>query len=170
MSSFKWKPPDYNTIDFLVKTPKKDGRDIIGSEMVNGVLQNYKICHLYVGQSSRQQVVMNAAKLVMDGDPEHTKKDAFQKSEYGTYEPVLFTPTNPPLENAYECKVPLRDIGNGTLVMFAVDTIEEDKNVSGEDNVEEEDDAMVIHRSKSNVEEDPFDGETIVEFKYDGYA
>ena len=167
MSSFKWKPPDYNTIDFLVKTPKKDGRDIIGSEMVNGVLQNYKICHLYVGQSSRQQVVMNAAKLVMDGDPEHTKKDAFQKSEYGTYEPVLFTPTNPPLENAYECKVPLRDIGNGTLVMFAVDTIEEDKNVSGEDNVEEEEDTMVIHRSKSNVEEDPFDGETIVEFKYD---
>ena len=171
MSSFKWKPPEYNTIDFLVKTFKKDGREVIGSEMVNGVLQNYKLCHLYVGQNSRQQVIMNAAKIVMDGDTEHTKQDNFQKSEYearrGTYEPVLFTPTNPPLEKAYECKIPLRDIGNGTLVMFAIDTIEENKNVSGEDDVVEGEDAIMINRANVKVEEEPFDGETIVEFKYD---
>jgi hypothetical protein len=171
MSSFKWKPPEYNTIDFLVKNAKKDGRDIIGSEMVNGVLQNYKLCHLYVGQNSRQQVIMNAAKIVMDGDTEHTKQDNFQKSEYqtrqGTYEPVLFTPTNPPLEKAYECKIPLRDIGNGSLVMFAIDTIEENKNVSDADDVVEGEDAIMINRANVKVEEEPFDGETIVEFKYD---
>lgn len=171
MSSFKWKPPEYNTIDFLVKTFKKDGREVIGSEMVNGVLQNYKMCHLYVGQNSRQQVIMNAAKIVMDGDPDYTKQDAFQKSEYeakrGTYEPVLFTPTNPPLEKAYECKIPLRDIGNGSLVMFAIDIIEENKNVSDEDDVVEGEDAIMINRANVKVEEEPFDGETIVEFKYD---
>ena len=55
--SFKWKPPEFNTIDFLIKIVKdNNNQDIINNECVQGIdlttgikLNQYKSLHLYVG-------------------------------------------------------------------------------------------------------------------------
>ena len=59
--SFKWKPPEFNTIDFLVTTKKTEsGEDFIGNifedgtNMIDNVqLTQYKTLILRVGFSER---------------------------------------------------------------------------------------------------------------------
>ena len=39
------KPPEDNTIDFLVRIQQEDGKDKIGYKNVNGVIKNTRLCY-----------------------------------------------------------------------------------------------------------------------------
>ena len=138
--SFKWKPVDYNTIDFLVTTKKGvNGKDIIQNIFESGLntvmdktLTQYKTLILRVGYDEKKHGYLNpCANLIEDKFPSVGDVD----NEQG-YKPVPFYPTNPFDPEAHICNIPLVSDPNGVLQMFS-----EDKEV--------------------------FDDETIVEFKYD---
>ena len=129
--SFKWKPPQYNTIDFLIVTKKTEtGRDKIkhifqeGNDMVNSNNQmlQYKTIELRVGFNSSQHGFVNPCQDVIDGKfPENLTYDNRD------YKPVPFFPTEPsPSFKVHLCNIPLSD-GN----MFIEDNTEtfEDKTI-----------------------------------------
>jgi len=95
--SFKWKPPKYNTIDFLVSTNKNDSdEDIInniyndGKDMLkNAQIQTYKTLHLRVGFDEKKHGFLNPCEDVMENNI------FSQKDGKNNYKPVPFYPTNP---------------------------------------------------------------------------
>jgi len=133
--SFKWKPPKYNTIDFLVSVKKdktgkdevhhifQEGRNLTG---VQNVVQ-YKVVELRCGFDERKDGYVNPMLNLIQGDlpnPGQDNKDS--------YKPVAFQPTNPYDPNAHICNVMLHDNGNSDLAMmteeneyFETDTIVE---------------------------------------------
>lgn len=129
--SFKWKPPEFNTIDFLVITKKSEtGKDIIkhlfqdGSDMgknKNNLVQ-YKTIELRVGFNPKQHGFINPCQDVIDGNfPGSVDYDDRE------YKPVPFFPTEPsPNFNVHLCNIPLTN-GN----MFIEDNTEtfEDKTI-----------------------------------------
>lgn len=108
--SFKWKPPEFNTIDFLVRTKKIGLQDEIkyinnGTEIIP-----HKILHLYVGYDPKKHGQLNPQQILFNGGQ--------AKTEETKYSPVLFTPTNPTDPNAYICYVPLKNDSNGDMKMY----------------------------------------------------
>jgi len=139
-SSFKWKPPEFNTIDFLVTVKKdKSGRDEIHTVFQEGrnlsgaqeVLQ-YKTLVLRCGFDEKKHGYINPSQDVIDGK---TPSPEDVDNEDG-YQPVPFVPTDPYDRNASYCNVMLNDTGNGELVLLT-------------------------------EEREFFEENTIVEFKYD---
>ena len=119
--SFKWKPPQYNTIDFLVSTKKdKNGKDEVHNVFQDGIdLQNqtnivqYKTLILHCGFSRRDHGYINPMlDVINDVLPNTDEKDNSQK-----YQPVPFQPTNPYDINAQYCNVELKDNGNGLVML-----------------------------------------------------
>ena len=138
--SFKWKPLNQNTIDFLITTKKdKSLKEFVGNIFESGIdtlkseqLQQYKTIILRVGYDERKHGYINpCAAIIEDNIPRAGDVDL----EDG-YKPVPFYPTNPYDPEACICNVPLREDENGVLQMFT-------RN------------------------EEIFDDETIVEFSYD---
>ena len=138
--SFKWKPLNQNTIDFLITTKKdKSLKEFVGNIFESGIdtlkseqLQQYKTIILRVGYDERKHGYINpCAAIIEDNIPRAGDIDL----EDG-YKPVPFYPTNPYDPEACICNIPLREDENGVLQMFT-------KN------------------------EEIFDDETIVEFSYD---
>lgn len=139
--SFKWKPPEFNTIDFLVTTQKgENGEDIVKNIFENGDnlqasdnLTQYKTLVLRVGFDERRHGYINPCEdVIQDRLPKRTTRE-----DKNQYKPVPFYPTNPtPKFPAYLCNVVLEKRGSDNVLLT-------------EDN--------------SGVIED----ETIVEFKYD---
>ena len=129
--SFKWKPPEFNTIDFLVTTKKSEtGKDIIkhlfqeGNDMgknKNNLVQ-YKTIELRVGFNPKQHGFINPCQDVIDGNyPSSVDYDDRE------YKPVPFFPSEPsPNFNVHLCHIPLIN-GN----MFIEDNTEtfEDKTI-----------------------------------------
>ena len=140
-ASFKWKPPEYNTIDFLVTTQKTDsGHDFVGNIFEKGdnmrATDNhtqYKTLILRVGFDERRHGYLNPCDdVIQDKLPRKTTRE-----DASSYKPVPFYPVNPtPQYPAYICNIVLENKGN-TDVMTTED--------------------------KEQVIED----ETIVEFRYD---
>jgi hypothetical protein len=138
--SFKWKPLNQNTIDFLITTKKnKNGTDVVGNIFENGVdnmkseqLQQYKTIILRVGYDERKHGYINPCAAVIDDKLPH----AGEVDTSEGYKPVPFYPTNPYDPEACICNIPLREDQNGVLQMFT-------------------------------SQDEIFDDETIVEFSYD---
>ena len=138
--SFKWKPLNQNTIDFLITTKKnQNGIDTIGNIFENGIdtmkseqLQQYKTIILRVGYDERKHGYINPCAAVIDDKlPQAGDVDNGEG-----YKPVPFYPTNPYDPDTCVCNIPLREDDNGVLQMF----------------------------SRQN---EIFDDETIIEFSYD---
>lgn len=141
--SFKWKPPQFNTIDFLVSTKKNtdDTQDIVGNIFQDGInasayeqLSQYKTLILRVGFDEKQHGYINpCADVINDKIPvfqnDNTNRDS-------NYRPLPFYPTNPSDDNASVCKIMLKSDENGN------------KHLMTEEN-------------------EVFGDETIVEFRYD---
>jgi hypothetical protein len=118
--SFKWKPPEFNTIDFLITT-KKDGKgyDLIGNLFQDGVnttkldsIVQYKTIILRVGFSQKNHGFLNPQENII--------QNVFPKREpyYNDYKPAPFYPTDPtPNYDIHICKIPLSIIGNKKLMM-----------------------------------------------------
>ena len=139
--SFKWKPLNQNTIDFLITTKKNQTTmtDFVGNIFEGGIdtlrseqLQQYKTIILRVGYDERKHGYLNpCAAIIDDKIPSASDVDL----EEG-YKPLPFYPTNPYDPDTHICNIPLREDENGVAQMFT-------------------------------AENEIFDDETIVEFNYD---
>ena len=131
-NSFKWKPPEFNTIDFLVKVQRISGQDII--EYVNNEdsIKGHKILSLSVGYDVNKDGEINSQQLMFDG--------ITTRGGAEDYKAVLFSPTNPIDQLASTCFVPLKNDTSGEMKIFTennepieTDTVIEFKYVFNED-------------------------------------
>lgn len=120
--SFKWKPAQYNTIDFLVKTIKNaDGNEVVTPIFQGGMdtssitqLDEYKTVVLCVGYDPSKHGYINPCQDVLDDKlPEFKDVDNEQD-----YKPAEFVPTNPSIPDVGICHVMLRKDDSGVNQMF----------------------------------------------------
>lgn len=139
---FKWKPPEFNTIDFLVSTKKNDQHnDYIGHIFNEGTsahngadITQYKSLILRVGFDEKKHGYLNPCEDVID-DKLPSYKENLDDEE--TYKPIPFYPTKPYDPNACKCNVILTEGSYSILHMMTEDKTE------------------------------TFEDDTIVEFRYD---
>lgn len=120
--SFKWKPPQYNTIDFLVSTKKgPNGEDITSSMFQSGMdvtnkdqLLLYKTLILRVGFDSKKHGYMNPCEDIYNDK----LPNAENIDDEEPYKPVRFYPTNPYDPDASICNIILKEDSNGNKQMF----------------------------------------------------
>jgi hypothetical protein len=105
--SFKWKPPEFNTIDFLVNVKKdSSNKEIIGNLFKDGVnmtsedqITQFKILSLHCGFDQGKHGFINPCQDVLD--------DKFPTNEShgdnSNYKPVPFYPSNPYDNDAHIC-------------------------------------------------------------------
>lgn len=103
--SFKWKPPEFNTIDFLVQW--KDIHYISSTKAQN--TEPYMFAHLYVGHDPKQGM-LNPQDVLFKGK-------VTSLHEPSGYTKTLFIPSDPYDSQAYHAYLPLLD-SQGTLTPF----------------------------------------------------
>lgn len=126
--SFKWKPAEFNTIDFLVRMKKDDkGKDFVGTEFENGTymdsnftVNQYKTLVLHCGFDEKMHGYINPFQQLVDGD--FAKKNAAIDEDAevrpeSTYGARPFMPTNPADAKACLCNISLIDDGAGKSYM-----------------------------------------------------
>lgn len=118
---FKWKPPQFNTIDFLVSTVKSNQSDKVSLLYQNGVnmendkqIESYKTLILKVGFDMKKHGFLNPCESMLNGVFDTQKN----RDDTNSYQPMPFYPTNPYIENANVCNVLLRPDENNNLQMF----------------------------------------------------
>ena len=124
--SFKWKPPKYNTIDFLITTIKNiSGEDEIKPVFEDGInsslstqLSEYKIAELRCGFSAKRDGYINPCQDVIDDKLPEFKQNTDDKYS-NDYVPRRFYPTEPYDINAGLCKIMLRTDDSGSKQMFS---------------------------------------------------
>jgi hypothetical protein len=123
--SFKWKPPQFNTIDFLVTTTKNpNGDDVIKSLFEDGIsasstvqYNDYKVIELRCGFSERNDGFINPCQDIIDDIlPEY--KPRFEDKKTNDYMPKRFYPTEPYDPNAGVCNIMLKMDDSGSKQMF----------------------------------------------------
>ena len=144
--SFKWKPAEYNTIDFLITTKKSpNGSDIITPIFENGLntsivsqFTQYKTLILRCGFDENKHGYINPCQDVIDDKlPIIKKEDSNQVNRLeNNYKPVQFFPSVPYDPMAGLCNILLEEDENNNFQMFT-----EERQV--------------------------FEDNTIIEFKYD---
>ena len=126
--SFKWKPPKYNTIDFLITTVKgANGEDIIKPIFEDGLntelviqLNEYKTIQLRCGFNELEDGYINPCQDVIDDKlPEY--KIRFEETKQNNYVPQQFYPTEPYDPKAGLCKIMLKMDESGVKQMFSIE-------------------------------------------------
>lgn len=147
-SSFKWKPPEFNTIDFLVTTKKDEfGNEIIknqintGTDMVGSTqMKTTKTIELRVGWNPNKHGYVDPINDLLNDNLPEKKWGNYNEDDYRA---EVFKPTNPtPDWKVYEQEMELH-VGSGNS----------DKGV------------MMTEEG----DEEPFEDNTIVEFYWDKY-
>jgi hypothetical protein len=123
--SFKWKPPQYNTIDFLVSTKKgADGNDIVtpifesGQNMYEPTQFNqYKTLILKVGFDEKRHGYINPCQDVLDDKLPQLKESENEDN----YRPVQFYPSEPFDPQAGLCNIMLESDATKNPQMFTTD-------------------------------------------------
>jgi hypothetical protein len=112
--SFKWKPPEFNTIDFLVEVQQKQGADDVHyfTSLQQKEVVPYKRLHLHVGYDSKKDGMIDPQNLLFKGE--------FAASTSSTYQKALFVPTSPYDPTAYQCYLPLREDSTGEQNMYTL--------------------------------------------------
>jgi hypothetical protein len=119
--SFKWKPPEFNTVDFLVSIKKdKTGKDEIHNIFQEGknatgsqnILQ-YKTLILRCGFDEKKHGYLNPFNDLINDNVSYNKN----VDDTNSYQPVAFQPTNPYDENAKYCNIYLKDEGSKQLLI-----------------------------------------------------
>ena len=107
--SFKWKPPEYNTIDFYIKFKKTNlGNVYIGNIANTGTdlthdscIKQYLQLILNVGFDEKRHGYINPCQDMID---DNIKRDT-QNTSKSQYVPAQFYPTNPSDTDAGICNV-----------------------------------------------------------------
>jgi len=134
--SFKWKPPKFNTIDFLVTTKKGDtGADLVTPIFQEGMavsstiqLNEYKTLILRCGFDEKKHGFLNPCQDVIE-DKLPSVKDI--DNEDG-YKPVQFFPTDPYDPTAGITNIMLEKDDTGVNQMFT-----EEREVFGDNTIVE---------------------------------
>ncbi len=112
--SYKWKPSEHNSIDFLVMTKKDEtGKDELGYLYSNGLnmsgdeLIQYKTVFLNIGFNGFNPC-QNVYNDVMSIDKSN-------------YKPAKFYPSNPSDESTHICNIPLKMSNDGSMQMYTED-------------------------------------------------
>lgn len=127
--SFKWKPPQYNTIDFLVNTVKSaSGEDVIkpifeeGNNLSLGTqFTQYKTIQLMCTYSEKKHgtIYLNPCQdLIEDKLPEF-KTINFEEKHTNDVQPMQFYPINPYDPTAGITNILLKKDDNNTFQMFS---------------------------------------------------
>lgn len=120
--SFKWKPPDFNTVDFLVSIKKdKNGKDEIHNIFKEGkntmgyqnVVQ-YKALILRCGFNEKDHGFLNPTQNIID-DILPSLEDIDNEEKY---KPVPFQPTNPYDNNACFCNIFIQKDGSDDILLM----------------------------------------------------
>ena len=128
--SFKWKPPEFNTIDFLVSIKKdSSGRDEIHNVFIDGEsldktgssIKQYKTLELRCGYDPKKHGYMNPYQDILNGN--FPNKD--YNDDNNNYKPVIFMPNNPYQENAHICNVFLNTTNNKSYILTEPDNSNE---------------------------------------------
>jgi hypothetical protein len=137
--SFKWKPPHYNTIDFLVTTEKDaNGNDVVKPIFEDGLntdsavqFSEYKSIVLRCGFSEKNDGFINPCQDIIDDNlPKYTYR--YEDKQENDYIPKRFYPTEPYDPNAGLCKIMLKLDDAGSKQMFS-----EDNEVFGDNTIVE---------------------------------
>ena len=124
--SFKWKPPQYNTIDFLVTTEKgPNGDDVIKTLFEDGLnnidivqLNEYKKIVLRCGFNEKRDGFINPCQDIIDDKlPQYQAR--YEDRQENDYVPQRFYPTDPYDVNAGLCNIMLRMDSSGAKKMFS---------------------------------------------------
>jgi hypothetical protein len=107
--SFKWKPPRYNSIDFLVRFKKNEfGEKYIGSLNNEGInledynqVNNYYTLILNVGFDEKKHGYINPYNNILNNEIKRDLKESYANS----YKPCRFYPTSPSDINAGLCNI-----------------------------------------------------------------
>lgn len=117
--SMKWKPAQYNTIDFLVRTKKTEtGEDFIGNVFQEGnslsnstQINQYKTLILHVGFDERSHGYLDPCEDVVKAN--YPKYQTGYKTS--NYRPMPFYPHDPtPNYPIYLCNIMLKKVGSST--------------------------------------------------------
>jgi hypothetical protein len=137
--SFKWKPPQYNTIDFLVTTEKEaNGNDVVKAVFEDGMntevavqFSQYKTIILRCGFNEKKDGYINPCQDIIDDKlPQFTPR--FEEKQENEYVPKRFYPTEPYDPNAGICKIMLKTDDSGNKQMFS-----EENEVFGDNTIVE---------------------------------
>uniref|UniRef100_A0A6C0BWK7 mRNA (guanine-N(7))-methyltransferase n=1 Tax=viral metagenome TaxID=1070528 RepID=A0A6C0BWK7_9ZZZZ len=109
--SFKWKPPEHNTVDFLVTTIKNQASSDAIYDMIGPNIERYKTLTLRCGFSEQ---FVNPCQNVIDDNIIIPKRS-------NIYKPAPFHPTNPSDDEAHICNIKLQKDAVGTLQMMTED-------------------------------------------------
>ena len=133
MQSFKWKPPEFNTIDFLISIKRTDGGDyFIGNKFNKGInmniddqIENYYTLILRVGFDERRHGYINPCQNIIDDKLPNTESHSNKRD----YKPVQFYPTNPTDNDAGITNIMLKKDKTGELKIFTEEHEEIEDNV-----------------------------------------
>ena len=121
-NSFKWKPPKYNTVDFLVTTHKTsnsvDKIDNIYDNGRGGEIKQYKTITLRCGYDKNKHGIIDACGMVLNGERLRRSQSIDDNDDYL---PAPFFPTNPYDDMAHLCHIRLKSDTMGNTVMITLE-------------------------------------------------
>ena len=113
--SFKWKPPEFNTIDFLISVHKDSfNKPIMKQKIIGEEVVNYYTLKLHVGVDKRNHGLIGSQEKLLNEEFEQVNSSVDFSNKYVA---ELFYPTNPPDPLAHLCHVHLH-LHEGKMKMF----------------------------------------------------
>jgi ribA/ribD-fused uncharacterized protein len=101
---YKWKPPQQNSIDFLLKLSDEQTYDPVQDTAV-------KKGELYVSRSAYDSVLYPCETLTGEFVPKQLPEDLQKLADANTYQPTYFQPSNPHNPDAYKIMIPVDSKG-----------------------------------------------------------